>query len=261
MPDDKPKTPTNNKNTSNSAKNTKGKELIAKPSEKAILDTMTLDVGDIKLTEKEKRFVFWYTYPGDSNNPNDAFQIQSKAARKAGYKNPVQTGYKLRRKENIAKAINIILDKKIRINLEEAYHKVLEAKKARAFFDIADFVEVKSKLIKTPSGEVYEVDVEELKNIKDLTPQQRQVIDGIDYRGVQGIRVYEFANREKAQNDLLNLYTRIKQEENDGDFDDEFTYEAIKEKLTIKCSVRNKKQQMAQSVDFIEVGNSEIEEL
>ena len=89
-----------------------------------IATAIDFDVGGIKLTEKEKLFVFWYTYPD-----SDAFQCQTRAAAEAGYKHASTTGYKLRNKENIHKAIKYVLDTKLKKDLEEEFFKIIEIKK------------------------------------------------------------------------------------------------------------------------------------
>lgn len=176
-----------------------------------VLDTDSLDIGDVKLTEKEKRFVFWYTYPG-----TDAFQVQSRAAQRAGYKDYSREGYRLRTKETVAKAIKHVLDSTLRINLEEEFHKILELKKIRAHYDIGDYVEKKERTFYTKSGEPYSIETEELKDLNDLTPYQRMAIDGIDYKGNDGKKTYVFANRDKAMNDILAIHKAITGGEEDN---------------------------------------------
>ncbi|WP_024469288.1 terminase small subunit [Treponema pedis] len=207
----------------------------------AVLNTDSLDIGDVKLTEKEKRFVFWYTYPG-----TDAFQVQSRAAKRAGYKDYTREGYRLRTKETVAKAIKHVLDSTLRINLEEEFHKILELKKVRVHYDIGDYVEN-----------------EELKDLSDLTPEQRMAIDGIDYKGNEGKKVYVFANRDKAMNDILAIHKAITGGEEESEEDNiEFTAEVLKEGLRVRATTtRKKKEAIRKNVDFLDTASEGSEEL
>lgn len=220
------------------------------------IDAENLDCGDIKLTIRERRFVFWYTYPG-----SDAFQIQTEAARRAGYKTPVVTGYELRRKEHIAKAIDYVLEKNLKVDLNEAFQKALLIKQARAFYDIGNFVKYSTKVIETQSGEKQEIEVEEFKDIKDLTPEQRMAVDSIDYKGPHETKILSFADRDKAMDDLIKAYEKLqKTGETNGDYDTELTYEIIKEQLSVKLSKREKKKELANKASFFDEG-SELSEL
>lgn len=223
----------------------------------ALLNTATLDIGGVKITEKEKRFVFWYTYPG-----SDAFQVQARAAQKAGYKDYTREGYRLRTKETVAKAIKHIMDGQLKIDLAELYHKIIELKKRRIFFDIGDYVETKELERYTKGGEPYTIVDEQLKDLSALTPEQRQVIDGIDYRGMEGKKVYIFADRDKAMRDMLVLYESVyggTTENEEADM--EFTAEILKEGLKVKVANRKKKTDMSKQVAFFESSSEGSEEL
>lgn len=208
---------------------------------KEVLDTRNFDVGGIKLTEKEKLFVYWYTYP-----EGDTFLCQAKAALKAGYKQAVTTGYKIRNKEHVQKAIKYILDTKLKKDLDEEFYKIMELKKIRIHFDIGDYVEHK--------------ETEEFKDLKDLTPIQRMAIDSIDYKGVQGIKTYTFANRDKAMDDILKIYEKLSNQNKDED-SAELTAEIIKEGLQVKVTTRKLKSKIDESIAYIEEPENKIEEL
>jgi hypothetical protein len=223
----------------------------------AILDTSTLDIGDNKITDREKRFVFFYTYPG-----TNAFQCMARAAARAGYKQFHTEGYKLRNKPNVAAAIKFVMDTKIKIDLEEEYHKILELKKRRAHYDIGEYVRKVNKTIGvTKEGDKIEVTVEDVKDLEELTPEQRQVIDGIDYKSTQGIRVYNFADRDKAMADLINLYNKASGTTDENAFDVEMTAEIIKGNLSVKVAARKKKEELCKAADFAKMGEKQIEEL
>jgi len=222
---------------------------------KEVLDTRNFDVGGIKLTEKEKLFVYWYTYP-----EGDTFLCQAKAALKAGYKQAVTTGYKIRNKEHVQKAIKYILDTKLKKDLDEEFYKIMELKKIRIHFDIGDYVEYKEKEVYTKDGDSYTVETEEVKDLKDLTPTQRMAIDSIDYKGMQGIKTYTFANRDKAMDDILKIYEKLSNQNKDED-SAELTAEIIKEGLQVKVTTRKLKSKIDESIAYIEEPENKIEEL
>ena len=220
-----------------------------------ILDTTNFDVGGVKLTEKEKLFVFWYTYPD-----SEAFQCQARAAEKAGYKYATTTGYKLRNKENIHKAIKYVLDTKLKKDIEEEFFKIIEIKKRRIHYDIGDYVEIKEKTIPTKDGDSYTIEIEDFKDLKDWTPEQRLAIDNIDYKGVQGIKTYTFANRDKAMDDILKLHEKI-MNQTGADDDDEVTAEIIKAGLIVKVKSCKAKEKIESSVEYMEQSECKKEEL
>jgi len=224
-------------------------------TKKEVLDTRNFDVGGIKLTDKEKAFVFWYTYP-----ESDAFQCQAKSAFKAGYKQAVTTGYKIRNKAHVQKAIKYVFDTKLKKDLDEEFYKIMELKKTRVHFDIGDYVEKKEKEIYTKDGDSYTVEVEEFKDLKDLTPTQRMAIDSIDYKGMQGIRTFVFANRDKAMDDILKIHEKLLNQNGDED-SAELTAEIIKEGLQVKLTARKAKSKIDESIAYIEEPENKIEEL
>jgi phage terminase small subunit len=225
----------------------------------SILDTSTLDVGMNKITEKETRFVFFYTFPG-----TDAFQCMAKAAACAGYKDTHSTGYKLCHKPNVAAAIKYVMDAKVKIDLEEEFHKILELKKRRVHYDIGEYVKKVEKTITVGKGEdavAIPVEVEDLKDLEELTPEQRSVIDGIDYKGMQAVKVYEFADRDKAMADIMNLYNKAHGVADENAYDVELTAEIIKGNLSVKVAARKKKEDTGRAADFVRLGEKPIEEL
>jgi antitoxin component of MazEF toxin-antitoxin module len=207
----------------------------------SVIDIQSLDL-DTKLTPKEARFVFWYTYPG-----TDAFLHKTRAALKAGYKpsSAGTTGIRLTKK--LYKVINLVLDNQVKADLQAEYHKILELKKRRVHFDIADYYQ----------------DNGSLKALSDLTAEQRSVIDGIDYKGQQGIKVYQYANREREMKDLIDMYNKITgiTDESNG-YDVQATADIIKGELSVKLSMRREKQEQWQGIlpETLNDGN-EVEEL
>jgi hypothetical protein len=185
------------------------------------------------------------------------------AATRAGFKDATSTGYKLRNKPSVAGAIKYVMDNKVKIDLEEEYHKIIELKKRRIHYDIGDYVQKKNKQIPLggKEGGFIEIDVEDLKDLEDLTPEQRQVIEGIDYKGPQAVKVYQFADRERAMADIINIYKKINGAVDESAFDVELTAEIIKGNLSVKVAARKKKEDVGKIADFIQVGEKHVEEL
>jgi hypothetical protein len=225
----------------------------------SILDLSTLPVGDIKLTDRERRFIFWYTFPG-----TNAFQHQTRAAVMAGYKkeNAFVQGCKIRQKEHIVSAIKKIMDSKVKADLEEEYHKIIELKKRRIHYDVGEFVKIKDKEIPVgKEGDTITITVEDFKDLTELTPEQRSVIDGIDYKGPQAVRVFLFADRERAMSDIINLYQKMNGPIDENAYDFEITAEIIKEQLAFKVTARKKKEEMAETAGFMKAAGPIVEEL
>jgi phage terminase small subunit len=226
-----------------------------------IVDISALGLDDLKLTAKEKAFVFWYTLPG-----SDSFQVQTKAAVKAGYKANTAyiTGYQLRRKPEIQAAINRILDGKIKNDVNEVYNQIIELEKNRLFFDMADFVHFTAKTVgNDKEGNPIIVEGEYLKDIKDLTPAQRMAIDGIDYKvsGAQSMKIYNMADREKAIAFFKDMKKILNSAEGGEDGEEE-TLEIIMERLSVKKTVRKIKDDLSKVAGLVELPKGDpIQEL
>ena len=96
-------------------------------------------------------------------------------------------------------------------------------------------------------GDAITVSVEGFKDLAELTPEQRQVIDGIDYKGQAMMKTYLFADRERAMADLINLYQKLNGPIDENAYDFEATAEIIKEHLAVKIRARKKKDQIAET--------------
>jgi antitoxin component of MazEF toxin-antitoxin module len=196
----------------------------------SVIDIQSLlHSSEIKLTSKEARFIFWYTYPD-----SDSFLHKKRAALKAGYKESNAGACGIRLAKKLCKVINFVLDTQVKADLQKEYHQILALKRQRVHFDIADYYH----------------DDGSLKELTELTPAQRSVIDGIDYKGQQGIMVYQLANREREMRDLLDMYNKITgiTDETSNGYDIEATADIIKGELSLKVSKRQEKQQQWRGV-------------
>ncbi|GHU09567.1 hypothetical protein FACS1894151_07590 [Spirochaetia bacterium] len=229
-----------------------GNNLISLPDGQ-IVDMSALGLDDLKLTTKELAFVFWYTLPG-----SDTFQVQTKAAVKAGYsaKTAYVVGYQLRQKPEIIAAIHRIMDGKVKNDVDEVYNQIIELEKHRLFFDMADFVEFKSVTVGIDKeGDPITVSGEYLKDIKDLTPEQRMAIDAVDYKvsGAQSMKIYNMADREKAIAFFKDLKKTLNSADNGGNDGEEETLEIIMERLSVKKTTRKIKDDMSKVASLVEM--------
>lgn len=232
----------------------KGKQENALPDGE-VLDLESIDWGDAKLTVLRKRFIFWYTFPGSSS-----YMRSSESAVKAGYSKGQsrQMGYKLRHDPEVAKVIRRVVEGTVKADLEEEYHRILELKRRRTHYDIADYFK---KVTVTDPDTKQQYQKETLKDLDELTNEQRQAIDSVDYRSQRGLKVYVMANREKSMDDLVSMYQKTFGDKGEEGFDVETTAEIIKDKLSVKTTVRKKKDMTADAAaGFLEAPKSLPEE-
>jgi hypothetical protein len=190
-----------------------------------IIDFHSLNAGGSNLTDRERAFIFWFTYPG-----TEAFMNAGRTAARAGYKksSAVMLGYRVRHKPEIAAAITKILDDRVRPELEEAVWRIAWLCSIRMFFDVADFYRTTKRIIKIRGKEETEKETLEIVPLAELTYQQRMCIDGIDYRGPDCIPVYKLPDREKAIKLFMQCYEILCPQKDTGGFDVKATAEIIR---------------------------------
>lgn len=196
----------------------------------SVIDLDSFDYGDVKLTQKEKLFIFWYTYP-ESN----AYHDSAKSARKAGYsqKNARMSGYHLRHSPKIAPLIAKFDKNTVKTGLEEAYHRIIQRKIARSEFKGLDFYKIEDYT--TEEGNVY-TNVS-IKKPEELSEEQKLCIDGIEFAGQRSIPIYKLPNRTAEENKLIELYEKINGEGNKEGYEVETTAEIIKGNLQVKTKI------------------------
>ena len=111
----------------------------------SVIDLDSFDYGDVKLTQKEKLFILWYTYPASSS-----YHDSAKSARKAGYsqKNARMSGYNLRHNPKIAPLIAQFDKDVVKTGIEDAYHRIIQRKIARSEFKGLDFYNIENHIAK-----------------------------------------------------------------------------------------------------------------
>jgi hypothetical protein len=182
-----------------------------------ILDTTGIDNG---LTERAKRYVFWYSFPG-----TDCYQHKTKAAIQAGYakKNAVSTGYKLSKNPVIKRETERLLKEYVTESVNSLYRKYTGTLEARAFFDPAEFI----------SGAKF-------KPISEIDPDKRIAVEQLiaDRDGV--ITAFQFGSRQAALREIRELYAQQNPGINGNAYDAEETKEIIMERITIRQQRRTK---------------------
>lgn len=197
------------------------------------IDLNSFDWGDdCKLNEKQKLFVVWFTYPGRTYH--NALQ----SAIKAGYtkKTAHIAGGAMRRKPDIAPFIKKFDEMYVKESLDDFYHRAIQNKITRATFDVNDFHEVK----KYTDKDGVEHEYLSIKDPATLTEEQRICIDGIKYSN-NGTPSYEFANRTHETEVLMKLRDIASGEHQNSENEMELTIEQIKDKVTAKLKVIQKK--------------------
>jgi phage terminase small subunit len=216
----------------------------------AVMDFSDLGLDDLKLTEKEKRYVFWYTNPD-----YETFQVKSKSAVSAGYKADSARiiACQLHGKPNVAEAIRRLMEP-LKVDVKEEYERMIRRRIARIHYSVADYYKrIKVMEVNPDTKEPEEREYEVLKDITELTPEQLMAVDGVDYKGMAGRKVYVFADREKSMSEMQAIYNKLfGGPANDNSDDGESTMEIIRERLTVKMAVRKGKDEISQIAGFIQ---------
>ena len=196
----------------------------------SVIDLDSFDYGDVKLTQKEKLFILWYTYPASS-----AYHDSAKSARKAGYsqKNARMSGYNLRHNPKIAPLIAQFDKDVVKTGIEDAYHRIIQRKIARSEFQGLDFYNIENHIAE--NGKIHTSVT--IKKPEELTEEQKLCIDGVEFVGQRSIPNYKLPNRTAEENKLIELYEKINGEGNKEGFEVETTAEIIKGNLQVKTRV------------------------
>jgi len=221
-----------------------------------VVDFSNLGIDDLDLTPKEARYVFWYTNPD-----YDTFQNRAKSAIKAGY-SPNDAGkaaYFIQGRKNVAEAIRRLMEP-LKIDVREEYEHIIRRRIANIHYNVADYYKKITIKEKNPvNGEWEDREIEVLKDLSELTPQQQLVIQSVDFKGMTGRKVYVFADREKAMSEMMTIYNKLYGgPANDNNDDGEATMEIIKERLAVKVSTRKGKDELSRIAGLIEDGGNNI---
>jgi hypothetical protein len=193
-----------------------------------VLPEEGIDFCGVKLTVLRRAFIVNYVTPGQP-----CFHNALQSAIKAGYTKMTATGeiYRIIRDPDIQTIIKTN-ENLIHQRVHESAMRALEIKQRRAFFDPLDFLEEKEIALKNKKGEEHKKSIMGLKPLKNMTPEQRMCIDGIDIKGQASVPVYLMADREKELNDIIKIDNELAK--GLGSTDEEETREIIMERITIR---------------------------
>ena len=218
------------------------------------IDLNSFDWGeDCKLNDRQKYFVIWFTYPGRT------YHNAMQSAIKAGYtkKTANVLSPAIRRNPEISALIKKFDDMYVRESLDDFYHRAITDKIARATFDVNDFHEVKKYTDKDGNEREYL----SIKDPSTLTPEQRKCIDGVKFNN-NGTPSYEFANRTHEMEVLMKLHEMASGEKKNTESEMELTIEQIKDKVTAKVKVIQKKDEEEELAGkYIDEPDNLIEEI
>jgi len=220
----------------------------------AVIDLTAYDWGEEKLTDIQKYFIVWFTTPGTK-----CYHRVMTAALKAGYayKTAQATAYKFRNDPRIDRLIRQFDEKIGRVNIVDTVQRWIQEKTIRGDYDVKDYYETVDQE-NTRTGETRRV--LRLKDIGELTPEQRLCIDGIDVKGMQGTMIYSLPEREKIRDSLINIMQKSQGGDSD-DYDIETVAEIIKGNIQVKMKVITKNREiMARADGFVDAPRRIIEE-
>jgi hypothetical protein len=191
------------------------------------------DWGDEKLTEKQRQFIFYFTWPGQ-----DGFHCAMRAAKKAGYGQAVANSlvYKMLRDPKIKKIIQRF-ESQAKASVHDAAQRFIQEKIIRADYDVVDYYTI-TEHINEKTGEISKKF--SLKDLEILTKEQRLCIDGIDAKGQQSTPVFIFADRQKERDSIISLDATWNGGNKGNEYDVEETKEIIMERITIRQERRMK---------------------
>ena len=224
---------------------------IALDNNKEIILDIGLDLCGIKLSNQRYIFLLHYLTPGQG-----CFRNAHKAALRAGYSKSTASVdiYSVLREPDIQKIVKANEDLAY-LSLNAAAKVAIEIKKQRAFYDPIDYFEEKEIVVEGREGP-YTKSVMALKDMENMTPEQRMCIDGLDMKGQASIPVYIMPDREKNLNDIIKLNAEM--EKSMADTGEEETREIIIERITVRETKRA--QRPAELYDDIVEDPIEVED-
>jgi hypothetical protein len=154
------------------------------------------DWGDIKLTDKQRLFVHYYTWPGQAG-----FHCVAKAAKNAGYTNSTATSvvYKMLRSPKIQKLIQKF-EAESKASVHDAAQRFIQEKIIRADYSVKDFYDITDGFSEK-TGSPWRVFLP--KNPDELTAEQLLCVENIQTgKGASNI---VFADRQKERDSIIAL--------------------------------------------------------
>jgi hypothetical protein len=195
------------------------------------------DWGAEKLTDRQRLFVFYFTWPGQ-----DGFHCASRAAKHAGYTEKTADVYscKMLRSPKIQSLIQKF-ESQAKASVHNAAQRFIQEKITRADYNVRDFFDIKDG-VSEKTGKDWRVFLP--KDPSELTGEQLLCVDNV-VTG-QGAANIVFADRQKERDSIIALDRIWNGAANEGGYDVEETKEIIIERVTI----RQERRAMMQAADF-----------
>ncbi len=213
------------------------------------------------LPDNQKRFVIFYVFQFFNCGKYNA----TDAARKAGYKDSktlkAQAQHLIENEKVYREIKNIqsqVAEKYTKVDLKNEIMRIIERKKERAMFNPLDVYDI--ELTQTDEGASFIRG--NVKPKSELTEKQKRMIMGVKFEGQRGIVNYITPDIVKEENDLINIYSKLfdNQEEDKSDFDVETTAEIIGEKVRLKTKIIRANKETADMSELASIGAVEREE-
>lgn len=212
------------------------------------------------LTDKQRLFIFYYTYPFD----NSARGNGAKAARLAGYskKQAKRIAVRLLQRSEVQQEVNAITaqiaTKATKVNLEAAVIAYIADKIKRTNINPFDYYTFEER--QDDNGYRYTVAIP--KQPQDLTASQRAQVLDIEYVGAKGLLHYKLPNKQEVENEVIKLWRDLCGGINtDSDnFEVEATADIIKDRLTLKAKLIDANKRRAQLAGLCDSNVTDIED-
>lgn len=209
------------------------------------------------LTDAQRLFIFHYC------NQNSLKKNAAEAARLAGYSVKtanVQAKQLLMMPYILSEIKNInaqILKNLTKLNLESTVKDIIARKQARLNMKPYDFYDIEKMVI----GEGFEYTSATIKTPDQLTDEQKELIEDIEFVGQKSIPHYKLPSKIQTENELLKIYKDMKDNEEQGnDFDVETTAEIIGEKMQLKTKIIRANKETADMSELATIGAIKKEE-
>jgi len=223
----------------------------------AKIDPVQIDFCGVELNDRQIKFLINFIIPGQP-----CFHNAYKSAIEAGYAETVARvdihGFVHRSEiKQIIRRNEYLLHDMV----HNSAMRAVQIKQERAFFDPLDYFDIAEETLYTKQGDPYMKRSLKLKELADMTLEQRQCIDGMDSKGTGNVPVYMMANRGDELNDLIKLDKEYEKAAANKEDDEDESIEVIMERLTVKKTVRQVKDETSRAAGLVRLPKSAVTEL
>lgn len=213
------------------------------------LDISSVDWGGAKLTDRQKLFICHYCLFGSPTWHNGA-----RAARAAGYSAKSARATACKIAADNAALIDSIDKKNMGRSLEEAVKRVIRREVNRATIPGASFYKTESFTDENGREVVTMVP----RPLGELTEDERDCVDNVDFRGQYGKAMYVLADAEKAMSRIQAW--RDAESGGDGGYDVSMTLDGIRDKLVARMSIVRKNSELEAASGVADVPDGGVRE-